>query len=300
MALEVVSRLRPEVQPEWIVRDSFQLNMLREFGYTGRVAGKSRLDQIFLVIMLFIVSVVGCKQLIFFPGPSIWIRRASRLTYLRSFFSKNKNFTISEISKNKYNAKQSVFLLELIHAGLQFNDSKEKAVLDVTRRLIILAPGSGLTEKHKRWPSQYFSSLAVELVNLGFAVSVVFGPGEEDIQSMFWEGVTINEKQRITQHSSLNPSELVTVIRHGGLVVAGCNGLSHLASLLGIPVIGLYGPTEPSLTGVCGPLSRWVVTPLGCRGCYSPTYMRGCANPTCMDSIGVSEVVSEVKEIFNV
>ena len=50
-----------------------------------------------------------------------------------------------------------------------------------------------------------------------------------------------------------NVSGLVALLRRTDLVVGGDTGPMHLAAMMGVPVVGLYGPTSPERNGPWGP-----------------------------------------------
>ena len=70
------------------------------------------------------------------------------------------------------------------------------------------------------------------------------------------------------------------------LLVSGDSGPLHMAVALGIPVVGLYGPSDPVRNGPYGGRFRVVrgVVPCG------PCYRRRCARRDCMEAIGVEAV----------
>jgi len=53
---------------------------------------------------------------------------------------------------------------------------------------------------------------------------------------------------------ALSPAldELIALTRRASLVIAGDTGPLHLASALGKPVVGIYGPTDPARNGPFG------------------------------------------------
>jgi heptosyltransferase-1 len=42
---------------------------------------------------------------------------------------------------------------------------------------------------------------------------------------------------------------MIALVRRAGVVIAGDTGPLHLAAALERPIVGLYGPTDPSRTG---------------------------------------------------
>jgi heptosyltransferase-1 len=53
----------------------------------------------------------------------------------------------------------------------------------------------------------------------------------------------------VVQILALDLAELVAVTRVAALVIAGDTGPMHLASALNIPVVAIFGPTDPARNG---------------------------------------------------
>jgi ADP-heptose:LPS heptosyltransferase len=65
----------------------------------------------------------------------------------------------------------------------------------------------------------------------------------------------------------------------------------HLATLLGIPVVAVFGSTEPDLTGPLGSNNRVVRHRVEC----SPCFLRECPlDFRCMKAVSVEEVAALV------
>jgi heptosyltransferase-1 len=77
-------------------------------------------------------------------------------------------------------------------------------------------------------------------------VLVNTGPGEGPLA----EGILQTVAAVITLTCSLG--QLIAVTRRVALVIAGDTGPLHLACALGRPVVGIYGPTDPSRNGPFG------------------------------------------------
>jgi len=78
-------------------------------------------------------------------------------------------------------------------------------------------------------------------------VLVNAGPGEESLAEAI---VQATGGAATVLNASLE--RLIAVTRRIALVVAGDTGPLHLASALGKPVVGIYGPTDPSRNGPFG------------------------------------------------
>ncbi|MEO8354134.1 MAG: lipopolysaccharide heptosyltransferase II [Chthoniobacteraceae bacterium] len=86
-------------------------------------------------------------------------------------------------------------------------------------------------------------------------------------------------------------SELITELRGCALLLTNDTGTMHLAANFGIPVVALFGSTEPALTGPLGSGHTVLRHHVPC----SPCFLRECPiDFRCMKAIEVSEVVRAV------
>jgi lipopolysaccharide heptosyltransferase II len=85
--------------------------------------------------------------------------------------------------------------------------------------------------------------------------------------------------------------ELIAELRKCRLLLTNDTGTMHLATLLGVPVVAVFGSTEPSLTGPLGTKNRIVRHRVEC----SPCFLRECPlDFRCMKAVSVEEVVAAV------
>jgi heptosyltransferase-1 len=68
----------------------------------------------------------------------------------------------------------------------------------------------------------------------------------------------------------------------------------HLASAMGTPVVALFGPTDPKLTGPHGEGHRVIMKPAECQPCFK----RKCSSHECMKEITVKEVWEATESIL--
>ena len=81
--------------------------------------------------------------------------------------------------------------------------------------------------------------------------------------------------------------------RPGLVLVGGDSGPTHLAAALGIPLVALYGPTDPARNGPWGPGPTRVM-----RGAGSITSHKRVAEIDAgLARIGVEDVMREVKAV---
>lgn len=109
----------------------------------------------------------------------------------------------------------------------------------------ILNPGAGWGAK--QWPADRYGTVARALAKCGLQSVVNYGPGEEDLAR---EVETSSEGDARSFQCSI--SELVALTRRARLFVGGDTGPLHLAAALRVPVVAIFGPTDPKRNGPYG------------------------------------------------
>jgi heptosyltransferase-1 len=139
--------------------------------------------------------------------------------------------------------KISKAVLPLDYAAEQECDSRLKAL--GMREFALLNAGAGWGAK--QWPAERYGEVAAQLADDGLKVLINFGPGEEDLANAVKaaSGATAE-----TFSGSL--TQLIALIRRARLFIGGDTGPMHLAAALGVPVVGIFGPTDPARNGPFG------------------------------------------------
>lgn len=109
----------------------------------------------------------------------------------------------------------------------------------------IMNPGAGWGAK--QWPPERFGEVARALASHNIKTLVNAAPGEEELGRAVLAASGGNAFElRCTI------GQLIAITRRARIFIGGDTGPLHLASALGIPVVGLYGPTDPARTGPFG------------------------------------------------
>jgi heptosyltransferase-1 len=109
----------------------------------------------------------------------------------------------------------------------------------------ILNPGAGWGAK--QWPAERYGIVAKELAQDGIRSLVNFGPGEEALAT-----AVETASQGASQKVSCTIAELISLMRRARLMIAGDTGPLHLAAALQVPVVAIFGPTNPARNGPFG------------------------------------------------
>jgi heptosyltransferase-1 len=111
--------------------------------------------------------------------------------------------------------------------------------------LAILNPGAGWGAK--RWPAERYGEVARRLSERGVRSILNYGPGEEELV----RGAE-SASGGTARAMSCTITELIALTRRARLFVGGDTGPLHLAAALRVPVVAIYGPTDPARTGPYG------------------------------------------------
>jgi heptosyltransferase-1 len=114
-----------------------------------------------------------------------------------------------------------------------------------TTDFAILNPGAGWGAK--QWPVERYGTVAKELAQDGIRSVVNYGPGEEELAAAV-ETASEGTARKI----SCSIAELIALTRRASLLIGGDTGPMHLAAALTVPVVAIFGPTNPARNGPFG------------------------------------------------
>jgi len=188
---------------------------------------------------------------------------------------------------------RDVFASALLEAGVGFDNQWPSKF----RRLFCggMSPGKGKTalifpgsgHRAKRWPLVQFLELAAWLRKQGLCPVFVLGPVERE------QGVEVRGFDVLRPESL---SALQEALGQARLVVGNDCGPMHLAGMLGLPGLVLFGPTSARQWGPLGlgTLSRDIV----CRPCTQTTADLDCESPVCLLELDQETVQGALAQII--
>ena len=159
---------------------------------------------------------------------------------------------------------------------------------------ICLAPGTGSALDNyptKAWGAANYIALGKALLNQGQKVLYVGGPNDLGGAPVPAGALDLLGKTSI--------AEVATILSMSRLLIGNDSGLFHLAQGLGCPVLGIFGPTSPDVTGVFrSAVGKVLQADLACmpchqRHCHAPQ-VHDLNRPFCMSTVTVQRVLSEI------
>lgn len=153
-----------------------------------------------------------------------------------------------------------------------------------TKGLVVLHPGSG--GSYKCAPSGFWKEVYQFLEALGKRPLVFLGPAERDLFPSFYGYRT---------HVSEDIAQTVEVLCQAEGFLGHDSGLTHLAAALGLPVWGLFGPTDwRAWAPFGGPV---VLSVRACRCLKEGKDPRKCLSP-CLKGLVLEDVLPELWQWF--
>jgi heptosyltransferase-1 len=150
----------------------------------------------------------------------------------------------------------------------------------------ILNPGAGWGAK--RWPAERYGEVAGKLADQGIASILNYGPGEEELVRAA-EAASGGTARAM----SSTITELIALTRRARLFIGGDTGPMHLAAALRVPVVAIFGPTDPARNGPYGTPS------IVLRSAESVTsHARRAAPDEGLLAIGSDAVVAAARELL--
>lgn len=166
---------------------------------------------------------------------------------------------------------------------------------------IILAPGGAKNplsdDPLRRWPVQLYVELTRVLTEKGFTVILTGGESDSWVREWFLNtGAT-------DMIGKTDLKDLMALISLSDLVVAHDSGPLHIATLLGKPLLALFGPTDPQEKLPRQPLSPirvlWNGAELPCSPCYDGKHYAPCNRNICMEMISVQNVLDAIEQLLD-
>jgi heptosyltransferase II len=147
-----------------------------------------------------------------------------------------------------------------------------------------IAPGASYGAA-KCWPAERFAALADRLISECGADVILFGtPGEKEMTARICSAMKCKPISLVGQTSM---RELAALFSACSIFIGNDSGAMHVAAAAGLPVIGIFGPTDPEGTSPLTPQFSLIREPVSC----SPCFLRSCpVDHRCMERISVDAV----------
>jgi len=166
-------------------------------------------------------------------------------------------------------------------------------------RCVIIAPGTSPRRRMKAWANGKFADVAIQLHRrYGLHPVLVGGADNRVVNARIAEMIKVNAAdgiQIVDATDEVDLPGLCRVISHAELYVGIDSGLMHLAAALDIPVVGIFGPTDPFFVGPQN--SRSIVVRKEDLPCV-PCYLKGCPDRECLANLSADAVMDACERLL--
>jgi len=209
-------------------------------------------------------------------------REGSRLFYTQSITGGREIHAVDRYLKIASamgcDTRTVAFPMPLVKESLKIRQLKKEI-----GEYAVLAPGARW--KTKQWPAERFGRLS----SLLSMPSIIIGSGSDE--PLAQEAAAHSKGKAISMAGKTDIKELISLIRKAMFIVTNDSGPMHIAAACGVPVVALFGPTNPARTGPYG-IGHVIIR--GAGAC-APCYKKKCDDIRCMDSILVDEVHEAIR-----
>jgi len=167
-------------------------------------------------------------------------------------------------------------------------------------KYVVISPGTSARRRIKTWEEEKFGDLILQLNERhGLNPVLVGGEDTREVSEKIIAIVRAKDKGKRMNHiqnlvGKTNLKDLCHLLKEASLFVGVDSGVMHLASAFDIPVVGIFGPTDPSYVGPQNGRSRVVREEMEC----SPCYLKGCDERPCMKNLDVQKVLDACEELL--
>jgi len=149
----------------------------------------------------------------------------------------------------------------------------------------------------RQWPITHFAELLDKVLAELNTKAVLFGSGENE-RSMIRSLIKQREQYCITV-LDCQLDEVVAYLSLCDIFVGNDSGIMNLAVGLGVPTVGILGPTNPNHTGPYGKMHRVARLDLKCSPCFDSGYSLKCKHRRCLTELKPDYVLQKIEELLN-
>jgi ADP-heptose:LPS heptosyltransferase len=158
---------------------------------------------------------------------------------------------------------------------------------------VVVAPTGGHSDL-KQWPIERYSAVAQRLLDRGQQVVVIGAPADAALFDQLSPSV---QQQATNLIGALSVMRSAAVLARASGFVGADSGMTHVAGALGIPTVGVFGPTCVHTFAPSGDRAVVVSAGLSCGPCARGVNIDRCATcifdaPLCMAAVTADRAVA--------
>jgi len=245
---------------------------------------------------------IGARERIGFdtPGQGRGIAYTRRVAYMdykhmvETFFRIAKGAGVEQVDLSPVKLNVNDEERNNVRLFFEHNHIREEDII------IGMHMGTGVNMmSQRRWSKEKFARLADMLID-EYEVRVVFTGAGEDEEKLVGETLLLMKHNAANAVNKFSIKELAGFAEKCRFFVSNDTSAVHIASAMGTPVAGIYGPNTPFLYGPRGNSDVVFYKDLYCSPCITNynAKISSCSDPVCIKSITVEEVFDGIKAKF--
>ena len=173
--------------------------------------------------------------------------------------------------------------------------------ITLPEKFVVISAGASRRRLAKAWDEEKFAELIVSLHDEYDLAAVLVGAGDTlESNALIMHHVSQRVPGRnmeiVDLAGRLDLRELYALLARACLFVGIDSGVMHMASAADIPVVALFGPTDPDYVGPQNRESIVVREDLQCVPCY---LNRSCREIDCMRQLGADRVMDACRTLMD-
>lgn len=138
--------------------------------------------------------------------------------------------------------------------------------------MLALCPGAEYGEA-KRWPAEYFATVARQMIEKGWQISLLGSHKDKPITATIAASVNHSACHDLAGQTTL--AQVIDIISLSEAVITNDSGLMHVAAALNKPLIAIYGSSDPQMTPPLTEQACILSLHLNCSPCFQRTCRYG-------------------------
>ena len=272
-ALAALRRSFPDAEISWLVRPEFapllenHPHLTKIIPFDRKFLGKAWFNPFALGFLLSLIQqlrrsnfdIIFDFQGLFRTASLAWLSDCKKRFGMANAREFGRIFYTHKVPQNQDCIHLVDYYLKIVKAagasdvGVQFVFPQNVTAADSVKKLLakhnikpdnyaVLVTGSA--REDKRWPIERFVQLA-DRISSAFGLSVIMTGSASERSYIEKSKETANVSiANLAGKTSL--AELVALLKDARLVVSGDTGPGHIAAALGVPVVLIFGPTNPA------------------------------------------------------
>ncbi|MFB0564105.1 MAG: lipopolysaccharide heptosyltransferase I [Candidatus Aminicenantaceae bacterium] len=155
------------------------------------------------------------------------------------------------------------------------------------KKLIVLNVGAGW--ETKQWLPENWVEFGNQIKREDIFPLLLWGNEKEKDLALF-----VSRKTQIPITPCLSIKEVMALVKQASVIISGDTFALHVACAFGVPVVGIYGPTNPQRNGPFSAKDKVAVHEMKCSFCFK----RACPTIECIKKISAGEVAALFQHVL--